>query len=394
MRNAQPMSPDWLITLDPASVGAAFGLAGLAVTAVIGLLSRVGDWTRSLSWWVGAAFCLTAGFTLNSLQAYVSPTWAVAISNPLTVAGACLFYVGMRHLVGAPVALLRVAPIVLVSVIGSVLFVFVWPSLVGRVFVQLACLAVITALNVRVLRLLDHGYYHFPARFLLIVNLLLVLLLIARGATVVTWGAPPATAVVSNPINALVYSVAGLLILAYLAGILLICFAEKQTLLRRLATEDALTGVLNRLGLRDALNGWPANQGGAVTVFDIDHFKRVNDGFGHETGDILLKTFAQALRANAPVDATIARLGGDEFCVVEPLATQAFSSEWIETLKHQLPTRLEIASPSAVSCKVSHGSSRFSSIAGEFAEALREADRALYRSKAGRPSQENKPRAA
>jgi diguanylate cyclase (GGDEF)-like protein len=387
------MSSDWLTTLDPASVGTAFGLAGLAVTSVIGLLSRVGDWTRSLSWWVGAAFCLTAGFTLNSLQAYVSPTWAVAISNPLTVAGGCLFYVGMRHVVGAPIALLRVTPIVLVSVLGSVLFVFVWPSLPGRVFVQLACLAVITALNVGVLRLLDHGYYHFPARFLLIVNVLLVILLIARGVTVMTWGAPPATAVVSNPINALVYSIAGLLILAYLAGILLICFAEKQTLLRRLASEDALTGVLNRLGLRDALNEWPANQSGAVTVFDIDHFKRVNDGFGHETGDILLKTFAQALRACAPANATIARLGGDEFCVVEPLANQPFSTEWIETLKHQLPTRLEIASPSAVSCKVSHGSSRFASVIGEFAEALREADRALYRSKAGRPPQDNKPRA-
>lgn len=382
---------DWLTGIDPATVGIAFGIAGIAVTAVIALLASVGDWTRSLSWWVAAALCLTIGYTLNTFQAYVPPAWAIAISNPLTVIGGCLFYVGMCHVVGIPVPLLRLSPIVLVSVLGSILFVFVWPSLTGRVFSQLACLLVITLLNVSVLRLLDHGYYHFPARFLLIVNILLLLLLAARGAVVLVFGAP-ASAMVRTPVNALIYGMAGLLILSYLAGILLICFAEKQTLLRMLATEDSLTGVHNRLGLRDALGGWPEKQAGVVTVFDIDHFKRVNDGYGHEAGDILLKTFAQALRATAPAGATIARIGGDEFCVVEPLSTPAFSSEWIETLKHQLPTRLEIASPSAVSCKVSHGSARFSGVKAEFTDALREADRALYRSKAGRKAPE--PRAA
>ena len=107
-----------------------------------------------------------------------------------------------------------------------------------------------------------------------------------------------------------------------------------------------------------------------------------------------MKTFAQALRATAPEGAIIARLGGDEFCVVEAVATHAFSNEWIATLKQQLPTRLEIASPSAVSFKVSHGSARFASVSSEFATALREADRALYRSKARKNMRENSPRTA
>lgn len=374
---------DWLTKVEPVTVGLAFGLAGIAVTAVIALLARVGDWTRSLSWWVAAAFCMTVGYTLNISQAFFSPAWTIAISNPLTVVGACLFLVGMRHVVGRPMDPKRVAPIILLSALGSVLFVFIWPSLPGRVFTQLGCLLVVTWLNVSALRLLDHGYYRFPARYLLAVNVLLLLVLATRAVSVMFWDAP-ATAVIPTPMNALVYGTSGLLILAYLAGILLLCFAEKQTLLRRLASEDSLTGVHNRLGLRDALNAWPAGQGGAVTVFDIDHFKRVNDAFGHETGDIVLMTFAQALRATAPSAAIIARLGGDEFCVVQSTATQPFTSKWIETLKDQLPTRLEIASPSAVSCKVSHGSSHFASMGREFAEGLREADRALYRSKAGR----------
>ena len=387
------MSVDWLGKVEPVTVGLAFGLAGIAVTAVIAMLARVGDWTRSLSWWVAAAVCMTVGYTLNIAQALVSPDWAIAISNPLATTGACLFLVGMRHVVDRPITLLHVLPIILLSGLGSILFVFIWPSLAGRVFSQLICLVVVTWFNVAALRLLDQGYYHFPARYLLGVNLLLFVFLVARGITVIFWGTP-LTAVVPMPINAMVYGVSGVLILSYLAGILLICFAEKQTLLRKLATEDALTGVHNRLGLRDALNAWPDRQRGVVTLFDIDHFKRVNDGFGHEAGDILLKTFAQALRANAPEGAIIARLGGDEFCVVESVATRVFSNDWISTLKNQLPTRLEITSPSAVSCKVSHGSARFADVSSEFAQALRDADRALYRSKARKSMRDTAPRAA
>ncbi len=382
----------WLTQVDPVTVGFAFGLAAIAVTAVIALLARVGDWTRSLSWWVAAACCITLGYTLNIAQALVSPAWAIAISNPLAVTGACLFLVGMRHVVDRPISFFQTVPIILLSVLGSIIFVFIWPSLAGRAFVQLACLLVVTWRNVTALRLLDHGYYHFPARYLLGINILLMIFLVVRGVIVIVSGTP-LTAVIPSPINALVYGVSGLLILAYLSGILLICFAEKQTLLRKLATEDTLTGVHNRLGLRDALNAWPDAQRGAVTVFDIDHFKRVNDGFGHEAGDILLKTFAQALRATAPEGAIIARLGGDEFCVVETVASRSFSNEWIIALKQQLPTRLEIVSPVAVSCEVSHGSARFASVNGEFATALREADRALYRSKARKSMRESSPRA-
>lgn len=382
-----------LSNIDPITVGLAFGLAGIAVTMVIALLARVGDWSRTLSWWVSAAICLTTGFTLNVLQAFFPPEWVIAVSNPVTILGACLFLVGLRQAVERPIALLHVAPVMLASLLGSVLFVFVWPSLPGRVFTQLACLAVVTWLNVSALRLLDRGYYHFPARYLLFVNLLMMVFIIARGLHVLFW-VSPATATVGTAVNSMVYGIAGLLILTYLVGILLICFAEKQTLLRKLATEDALTGVHNRLGLRDALNAWPARQRGVVTVFDIDHFKRVNDGFGHETGDILLKTFAQALRATAPEGAIIARLGGDEFCVVESVADRPFSSEWINTLKNQLPIRLEISSPLAVSCKVSHGSARFNSVSGEFSESLRHADRALYRSKARKIMREKNALAA
>lgn len=163
----------------------------------------MGDWTSALSWWVSSAFCLTAGFTLNVLQAFFPPQWVIAVSNPMTTVGACLFLVGVRHVVGRPIALLRIAPVVFASVLGSALFVFIWPSLQGRVITQLACLSVMTWLNVAALRQLDHGYYHFPARLLLSVNVLLMMFMAARAVSVIVL-IPPSAAVSSSPVNALV----------------------------------------------------------------------------------------------------------------------------------------------------------------------------------------------
>jgi diguanylate cyclase (GGDEF)-like protein len=384
----------WLTSLDPALVGLLFGLAGLVVSVVIALLGRVGEWSRSLSWWVGASVCITLGFLINVLQIVLPPAIVLMIANPLMVLGACLFLVGVRHLLNQPPQLMQLAPILMVSIVCSVMFAAIWPNLVGRVLTQVACLMVITIMNVSLLRQLDFGYYHFPARFLMVTNALLMTFILLRAITVLVHGGP-VSAVVSSPINAAVYGLSGMVILAYLVGVLLLCFAEKQTLLRQLAAEDSLTGVLNRLGLRDALETWPrSGQPGVANVFDIDHFKQVNDGYGHEAGDTLLKTFAQALQATAPTGSIVARLGGDEFCVVETAQMRQTHPDWIERLKQQLPTRLELVAPAAISCKVSHGSARFNVIEGEFSEALRTADRALYRSKARRSPLDDEARAA
>jgi diguanylate cyclase (GGDEF)-like protein len=87
-----------------------------------------------------------------------------------------------------------------------------------------------------------------------------------------------------------------------------------------LAHHDALTGVPNRLLLMDRLvqsiaHAKRRNRYTAVLFVDVDHFKRVNDTFGHSTGDELLKAIAQRLCAAVRPGDTVARLGGDEFIV-------------------------------------------------------------------------------
>lgn len=110
-----------------------------------------------------------------------------------------------------------------------------------------------------------------------------------------------------------------LIIVGFLASIL----GEYQRHLIQLATEDPMTRLLNRRGLADALavSLASATRDGLATsaiMVDIDHFKKVNDNFGHETGDHVIRQTADTITRMARGSDVIARIGGEEFLVVLP----------------------------------------------------------------------------
>ena len=70
-----PALIDWLATIEPAVIGIAFGMAGLVMSVVIASLGRVGERSRSHSWWVGASVCITLGYLIGVLQVALPPTW-------------------------------------------------------------------------------------------------------------------------------------------------------------------------------------------------------------------------------------------------------------------------------------------------------------------------------
>lgn len=96
---------------------------------------------------------------------------------------------------------------------------------------------------------------------------------------------------------------------------------ELNHTLERAARTDGLTGLLNRYTIENTVRRRLENQTGAndtiwVMIFDLDHFKRINDGLGHIAGDKVLTTIASRLRESLSPEETCGRYGGEEFLVL------------------------------------------------------------------------------
>jgi diguanylate cyclase (GGDEF)-like protein len=101
---------------------------------------------------------------------------------------------------------------------------------------------------------------------------------------------------------------------------------ELQAQLREQADRDWLTGLYNRrylAGVLERVSGTPAPDELSLAAVDLDHFKSVNDRFGHDVGDRVLARTAQLLSATVRASDVVARAGGEEFVVVMPHADAA-----------------------------------------------------------------------
>ncbi len=170
-------------------------------------------------------------------------------------------------------------------------------------------------------------------------------------------------------------------------GFLLLCKEKDDADMARLASTDSLTGLPNRHAfLERAENARQAalrqRQPLALAMMDIDHFKQINDRFGHATGDEALNVFARAARATLRAHETIGRLGGEEFAMVLPATELPGALAAAERLRQAVREAVVITSGSNYTMTVSIGV-----VVLEPNEtlgmALARADHALYAAKSG-----------
>ncbi|WP_051848979.1 GGDEF domain-containing protein [Thiomonas sp. FB-Cd] len=155
--------------------------------------------------------------------------------------------------------------------------------------------------------------------------------------------------------------------------------------------EDPLTGALNRRGLdiafvRDAARAERQNQPLSVALIDLDHFKQVNDTYGHDLGDAVLCALVQLAQGLIRPTDSIARMGGEEFMLLLPDADTERAWLVVERLLHALTTKrvLHHGTGNRISVAFSGGIAQW--CAGEgFSSLYQRADAALLRAKqAGR----------
>lgn len=162
-------------------------------------------------------------------------------------------------------------------------------------------------------------------------------------------------------------------------------FREHLEEQRQKALIDPLTGLPNRAAwaerVAQELHAWQA-QGGhlSMAIFDLDHFKRINDGYGHLAGDKVLKLVANVLRKRLRGRDFMARFGGEEFVLLMPQTAPAAAAQHVESLRAAVQACPFHFKGEPVTITTSIGLSAFRS--GEASEVvLDRADKALYRAK-------------
>ena len=163
---------------------------------------------------------------------------------------------------------------------------------------------------------------------------------------------------------------------------------EKNRLLEHFAFTDSLTGLPNRR----AIEAWAAHELPAslrhgfsfwVVLIDLDHFKRVNDAYGHDAGDRVLKGFADVLRSNTRSSDISGRIGGEEFLHVITHANETHVPMVVERTRARLNAHTFSFDGTVVTVSASFGVAGVdrSDTAPVFSELISRADRALYRAK-------------
>ena len=178
------------------------------------------------------------------------------------------------------------------------------------------------------------------------------------------------------------------LLYAIATAFIILAMAKERTerIHKTAATIDPLTSIFNRRALLDAgrrilrRQVWD-NQPVGVLMFDLDFFKKINDRFGHATGDRALQLFAETASANLRATDIIGRLGGEEFAAVLPASTLAAAAVAAERVRSAFEKAAVEIDDHPVKGTVSIGAAAAINPDSDIDELLALADKALYAAK-------------
>ena len=371
------------MSLDVRTVVVVLLLVQLLMSATLLLDLRSGRAPGLLRWNLGLGL-FAVGWLLIVLRSVVPPLAGVAAAHALLLAGLCSQYAALLEfggrrvppwLVPVPAALLFLALVPLVDrYAGMTLLV---SSVHSGAFLALALVLVRLGAQAGPVRWLSGG-----------ILVLAALAIMARAIDI--WQHPAATPdlFTASALHAFGFIMLLAVTVSTAFSFLVMQRRSAEARVRHLAMHDGLTDLYNRRALvelseRELARARRAGSPTAVLMLDLDHFKRINDAYGHAAGDRVLVDFAARLRDGLRAGDLAGRYGGEEFSVVLPATGEAAAAVVAERICAAVAARplgdLEVATTASIGVAAS--------APGECGiEALLDrADRALYSAKqAGR----------
>lgn len=341
--------------------------------------------------WVGSHYDRVLGFTclslvftlvavfLSSLRSSGLHFLPVAVGNVLVM----LAYGGLlnafRRFCGKPIGTHWLLGALLWTLLCC--FPAFYYSLPKRVLVLcIACVAYTAALIQQVWRARDTLKATFwPAQLLLWIHLLFHLVRLFLDSAIAS---TQPGAIGGSDFSVYVILESILFVIGLTFTILAMVNERMQIALKYSSLHDPLTSVWNRRALFAEAEKMVAycrrqNRPFSAILFDLDHFKSINDRYGHHQGDQILIHFCEIVRGLIPAEGRFARLGGEEFAAIIPAGARD-AEAWCEAIRLAVCT----SQPNEIAWSVSIGFATVTQSQQDFTSLLALADAALYHAKA------------
>jgi diguanylate cyclase (GGDEF)-like protein len=289
---------------------------------------------------IGSLFSGLAGVSLLALR-LIAPAWVtIVLANGAIMSCALLMFSATLRILDRRAPYLRWSLAVLgTAVAGLCYFTYIHQSLVARIYICSGCFAVYAIARAVVLFQFhepdaDQDVAH-PALRPLIGTLAWLHVSIAalQAARIVLTALYPPTQIVHMDIIQSGFTYLNLVLNAGVGfGLIWLAQAIHRKALQRIAQTDSLTGLLNRRAfeeilLRELLRSQHGGAAVSLLQVDIDRFKQVNDTWGHQAGDEVIREVAFALRDNLRPGDSLSRYGGEEFMILLREASADQSAE-------------------------------------------------------------------
>lgn len=367
-------------SLDLRSLAAMAGLMGAVMGMVLlGLRRNYPVNIQGMKLW-GIAPLLCGASTLFYAMDGHLPAAVVSLGgNALLLSGVGLFHLGSRRFYGLGSAWRPWAATGLATMAALVFFLQVYPDYRARVLLFTGAMAVVVVAHARLL--LRHGE-GFAPRFTAYVLALQAVVLVARAASTLWVDSAHSNRFGPSLIQTTYIAAYSFSVLLVSIGVLLMASERVRAQLEYLATHDSLTGALARRAILqrcdEEMLRWQRYQNVfSVLLLDIDHFKKINDQYGHLVGDRVLVEFAAIATAKLRAADRLGRYGGEEFVVLLPQTDGQAAFAVAERIRQGL-----LAMPQGLpACTTSIGIATVVPGQASFHELLARADAALYRAK-------------
>lgn len=374
-----------LAELDLRTLGVTLSLVTLCMTLLLSVAAWHAGGGQGIRHWALGNFALMLGLMLNVNQDTLHPILAVIIANGLMALGAGVTWLGIRVFKGLSQP--QAGPIAAAVMVVVLLWIFSYPidDPQARLGISSAVLAILCLLCARELLIpadqpLRTGYWFTGG-----IALFGALGLGVRA--VYSFLLDPAQPAIADlTVHSATLLGAMVMQIGLATGVILMTHYRTTMALHKLSEHDALTNTLNRRSLQQRaaqILQTAAQQGTPVTLImlDADHFKRINDEFGHQTGDAVLCHMVTRIRQHLRSNDLLGRFGGEEFILILPGLDTESSRQVAERIRlglcrqpwehERVPVNLSISL--GVAC-TEHQGYAFDTLVGA-------ADAALYRAK-------------